>query len=217
MNRISWLIPTYNEERTIGQVIKQIPVGVPYVFDKSSDGTAKIATEAGAKVVNRKSVGKGGAVREGIELLSPISDVLVIIDGDNTYSPKEIFPLLTEIQNGAHMVVGSRFLGSMEEEAMSRLNKWGNRFFTYVLNTRFNSKISDPNSGFRVIKVSALDKINLASSGFEIEVELTAKFLKNKLKIVEKPITYRRRPGQSKSKLKVFRDGYRILSTILKS
>ena len=217
MNTISWLIPTYNEEQTIRQVIEQIPVGVPYVLDKSSDRTAEVAAEAGAKVVSRKGLGKGEAVREGFELLIPVSDTIVIIDGDNTYSPAEVFQLLNEIKNGADMAIGSRFLGSMENGAMSRLHRWGNKFLTFVFNRRFNSSTSDPNSGFRAIRVSALEKIDLDSKGFEIEVELTAKFLKNNRDVVEKPISYRTRPENSKGKLKVFRDGYRILSTILKS
>lgn len=217
MHQIRWLIPTYNEEQNICQVIKQIPVGVPYVFDKSSDKTATIAAEAGAIVISRKGSGKGDAIREGIELLSSTSNIIVIIDGDNTYSPMEVFPLLEEIKNGADMAIGSRFLGYMEEGAMSRLHKWGNKLFNFALNRRFNSKITDLLSGFRVIRVSAMEGIDLRSSGFEIEVELTAKFLRRSLRIIEKPITYRRRLHNSDSKLNALRDGYRILLAILKN
>jgi len=217
MSQICWLIPTYNEEWNIRQVLEQIPVGIPYVFDKSSDDTAKIAAEAGAIVINRKGLGKGDAIREGVKLLSPNADIIVVIDGDNTYSPGEVFPLLEELKNGADMTIGSRLLGSMEEGAMSKFNKWGNKIFTFLLNRRFNSKITDLLSGFRAIRVSALKKIDLRSSGFEIEAELTAKFLRKNLKIVEKPITYRKRPDRSKSKLRVLRDGYRVLLAISKS
>jgi len=217
MSQISWLIPTYNEEQNISQVIKQIPVGVPYVFDKSSDETPKIAAEVGAIVINRKGSGKGDAIREGLQLLSPRSDIIVIIDGDNTYSPLEVHPLLEELKNGADMAIGSRFLGHLEGEAMSRLNMWGNKVFNFMLNRRFKSKITDLLSGFRAIQVSALEKIALQASGFEIEVELTAKFLKNKLRVIEKPITYRRRCHRSRSKLNHFRDGFRVLLAILES
>lgn len=217
MDKISWLIPTHNEEQNIRQVIEQVSVGTPYVFDKSSDDTAKIAAEAGAIVINRKGSGKGDAIREGVELLSSTADIIVVIDGDNTYSPTEVLPLLEELKNGADMTIGSRLLGNMEKGAMPRSHRWGNKFFSFLLNRRFNSKITDLLSGFRAIRVSALKSIELRSSGFEIEAELTAKFLKKNLKIVEKPITYRRRLGGSKSKLRILRDGYRILLTLSKS
>jgi len=217
MGQISWLIPTYNEEQNIFQVIKQITVGTPYVLDKSSDKTAMIASEAGAIVINRKGLGKGDAIREGIELLGSTSDIIVIIDGDNTYSPKEVFSLLEEVKNGADMAIGSRFLGYMEKESMSRLNKWGNKLFNFLLNRLFNSKITDLNSGFRAIRVSTLREIDLRSKGFEVEAELTTKFLKKKLKVIEKPIAYRGRLYGSDSKLNAFRDGWKVLITILKS
>ena len=218
MSRISWLIPTCNEEQTVREVIEQIPIGVTYVLDKSSDRTADVAARAGARVVNRKGVGKGEGVREGFGLLIPLSDIIVMIDGDNTYSPTEVFPLLSEIEiNGADMAVGSRLLGSMEKGAMSRLHRWGNKFFAWVLNARFNSRITDPTSGFRAIRASALNDIDLNSKGFEIEVELTVSFLKSGLHVVEKPIVYHKRVSNSKSKLRGLRDGYIILSKILKS
>lgn len=217
MNRISWLIPTYNEEKTIRRVIEQIPVGVPYVFDKSSDNTAKIAKDAGAIVVPRKGVGKGDAMREAFDYLMPLSDVIITIDGDNTYSPIEVFTLLDEIENGVDMVIGSRFLGSIQNDAMSRLNSIGNRIINFILNLFFpsGSEITDSLSGFRAIRISSLKDINLTSKQFEIEVELTARFLKKKFKVVEKPISYRRRPEGSQSKLRPVNDGLINIKMIL--
>jgi dolichol-phosphate mannosyltransferase len=195
-------------------VIEQIRVGQAFVFDKSVDETKKIAKEAGAIVIDRKGQGKGEALQEGFEHLIPISDVIVIIDGDGTYFPEEVYPILESLNN-ADMVVGSRFLGNMSEGAMTDKNKAGNKFINSMINLFYSTKLTDALSGFRAIKVSSLKKIELKNSGFEIEAEMTVKFLKKKLKIVEKPISYRPRPLGSKSKLRPFRDAFRNVKLIV--
>jgi len=212
--RISWLIPTYNEEASIKQVIKNIPIGMPYVFDKSSDNTPFLAKKAGAIVINRTGNGKGEAVREGITFLKPRSDIIIMIDGDNTYDPSEVFNLLSALKNGADMVTGSRFLGKQFEGAMGLLNRLGNYIFNFFINVLFNASLTDFLTGFRAFYVNNINPNELFSKGFDIEVELTTLFLRKKLNIIEVPISFYKRTDSSNSKWNIFFDGVKILYSI---
>jgi len=214
-NKIMWLIPTYNEELSIKDVIANIPIGVPYVFDKSMDKTPFIAKRAGAIVIHRKGNGKGEAVREGIELLKPLSDIIVIIDGDNTYSPSEIYKLIDALKNGADMAVGSRLLGRNYRDAMGITHRLGNRFFNFLINIFFDASLTDFLSGFRAFYAQTIDPNDISAKGFDIEVELTTMCLRNGLKIIEVPITYSKREHSSDSKLNMLTDGLKILLSIL--
>lgn len=212
--RITWLIPTYNEEASIQDVIKSIPIGVPYVLDRSEDKTPIIAKEAGAIVIHRTGKGKGEAVKEGIERLKPISDIIILIDGDNTYSPYEVYSLLEALENGADMAIGSRMLGKQQKGSMGIINKLGNLLLNFSINTFFDVSLTDFLSGFRSFYSKKLDSNEIYSKGFDIEVELTTSFLRKGLKIVEVPITYSPRVDSSNSKLNIFIDGIKILYMI---
>jgi glycosyltransferase involved in cell wall biosynthesis len=217
------IVPAYNEEHTIGNVIEEIiqsmdSIGLPYeiivVDDGSKDSTARIALTYKVSVLtNRTNKGKGYAVRRGFQEAK--GDIIVTMDADGAHSPKEIHDLITPIFNGTDIVAGSRFLGT-GTNSVTRLNRIGNIFFNMAIAALTGKRVTDSQTGFRVLKRRIIDKLNLASDGFDIETEITVKGLKNGFTFEEKPISCRQRMYGS-SRLRILRDGTRILRTALKS
>ncbi|MDQ1280834.1 MAG: hypothetical protein QG670_2097 [Thermoproteota archaeon] len=114
------------------------------------------------------------------------------------------------------MVVGSRLRGTMEDGAITWLNEIGNGFFNFLINSSFNGNITDSQSGYRALNRKAIESLNLSSTGFEVETEMTIKALKQGLKVKEVPITYSMRRG-TPSKLNFVKAGSSILKTIINS
>lgn len=183
------------------------------VYDgNSTDGTQKEARAAGAEVFVQKGRGKGAAMREVLESID--SDIYLFVDGDDTYpadgAKKLIAPIL---RDEADMVVGTRV--QREPGAMSMLHVFGNKIITNTINVCFRTGFSDVLSGYRAMNRAVANDVFLVSSGFEVETELTINVLMKKYRILEVPMAYRRRPGDSKSKLGSLADGYLIFFTIL--
>jgi glycosyltransferase involved in cell wall biosynthesis len=186
------------------------------VDGQSPDGTASVAEGAGATVICQKGRGKGDALRMAFDAIA--ADIYVTIDGDGTYNALEIPQLLNPLLNQkADMVIGSRFLGSRERGAISVMNLLGNRVFNFFINLfytrRHMARITDSQSGFRAFHKSMLTHIDLCSHGFEIETELTVQAIKQRTRIKDVPIEYRRRTG-GLSKLNSILDGFRLLHTL---
>ena len=213
--KIVCIIPTLNECETIGLVIERARKFVDHVVvvdGHSSDATSAIAGEAGADVILQDGKGKGMAIRTVFQKVP--GDIYVIIDGDATYDPFEINRIVDPIiRDEADIVIGSRLQGKIEEGAISRVNIVGNKLFNFLINTLFNGRITDSQSGFRALSRKAIDAIDLVTNGFEIETEMTIKALKEGLRVLEVPIRYLRRRG-TPSKLSAFTAGSRILKTI---
>ena len=220
---VSVVIPAFNEQKTVGHVIEETTsvmdsLGVPYeiivVNDGSTDGTGQVAARYKATVLtNETNMGKGYAVRKGFEQAT--GDLIVTIDSDGAHSPKEIPDLLEPLSNGTDIVGGSRFL-SNNAFSTTKLNRIGNFVFNMVIATLTGKRVTDSQTGFRAIKKEVLQKLNLASTGYEIETEITVKSLKNGFTFKEKPITCKQRE-YSASKLKILNDGAKILKTVLKA
>ena len=220
---VSVVIPAYNEEKSIGHVIEETisvmdGLGVPYeiiiVNDGSTDATARIATTYKATVLtNEKNRGKGNAIRRGFQQAQ--GDIVVTIDSDGAHSPKEIPDLISPLTNGTDIVAGSRFLGNGSYKT-SALNRIGNFMFNTAIATLTRRRVTDSQTGFRALKKEIIQKLNLASEGYEIETEITVKSLKNGYTFQEKPITCKQRQ-YSISKLRILKDGTKILKTILKA
>jgi glycosyltransferase involved in cell wall biosynthesis len=212
------IIPTLNECDTVVEVIRkaqQFTSHIVVVDGHSHDDTCERAKQAGADIIYQEGKGKGWALRTAFNHVK--SDIYVTIDGDATYDARELDNLIQPIIDGrADMVVGSRLKGCMEPGSISRVNKIGNNLFNFLINYIFNGEISDSQSGFRAITDHAMRQLNLTSRDFEVETEITIKALKAGLRIKEIPISYSRRRG-TKSKLNSFKDGSRILKTILAS
>lgn len=211
---ITVIIPTLNEEKTIGEVIdrfKRIGYNDILVIDgNSTDKTREIAREKGAKVVVQSGKGKGQAIAEAFEIVE--SDVVVLIDGDGTYLPEEVDKLLKPIlTNKAEHVIGNRF-ANYEKDAFTRLNLIGNKIINFLFRICYGVEVHDILSGYRALTREVYKNVELKKHGFEIETELTVETLAKGFRIAEVPITYKKRKGRTK--LKPIRDGIKIGKTV---
>jgi glycosyltransferase involved in cell wall biosynthesis len=216
--RVAILIPCYNEEQTIGDVViqfrAQLPAAAIYVFDNnSSDQTATRARAAGAEVFHEWRQGKGYVTQSMFRQVD--ADAYVIVDGDGTYPADAVHRLLGPVlSDEADMVVGSR-LHAQSQSEFKQLNAFGNRMVLALLNLIFRVKLTDILSGYRAFNRKFVKGLPLFGGGFEIETELTIKAIGRGFRIKEIPINLTRRPPGSHSKIKFFRDGVIIINTIL--
>lgn len=220
---VSVIIPAFNEERTIGNVISDVlsvmdnlklPYEIIVVDDGSKDNTAQIATRYKATVLfNERNMGKGYSLRKAFRHAQ--GSIVVTIDSDGSHQPKEIPDLVRPLLNGFDIVAGSRFL-ARKGKFTSSLRLLGNFLFNVTIMVLTGKRVTDSQTGFRAFKKELLQKINLESCGYEIETEMTVKGLKNGFVFKEIPISCIKRKHNI-SKLKILSDGSKILSTILKS
>lgn len=214
--RIALIIPCYNEQAAIARVItdfkRELPDAAIHVFDNNStDRTAAIAANAGARVSFETRKGKGNVVRAMFQQVD--ADVYVMVDGDATYPADKVHDLLEPALKGtADMVVGSRLLSASSE--MKVLNRFGNRLFLLTLNTVFGARLTDILSGYRVMTREFVRTVPVLSRGFQIEAELTIQALHQGMRIAEVPVTLADRPAGGVSKIRVIADGAKILWTI---
>lgn len=220
------IIPAYNEERSIGKVIAEIPV--PFVSEiivvnnNSTDNTAKVAVASGATVLSEKNAGYGNACLKGIEYIKQKNkhpDIVVFIDGDYSDYPEQL-PLLVIpiIDENYDLVIGSRALGNKEKGAMTIQQLWGNKIAAVLMWRLYKIKYTDLGP-FRAVKYNALLKINMQDKNYGWTVEMQLKAAKLKMKICEVPVNYRHRIGVSKisGTLKgTVMAGYKIITTIFK-
>jgi glycosyltransferase involved in cell wall biosynthesis len=212
--RIAVLIPCYNEELTIGKVIRdfqtQLPESTIYVFDNCcSDRTAEVARELGACVVTEARQGKGYVVESMLATVD--SDLYILVDGDDTYPAECVRALLEPVLNGkADMTVGAR-LEENTADSFRPMHVFGNRLVCGLINKIFRARLTDIMSGYRAFNRKVVQRVPVVSSGFEVETELTVQMLYYNLKMVEIPVPYRGRPRGSVSKLRTVPDGMRVL------
>ncbi|HLZ39517.1 MAG TPA: glycosyltransferase [Candidatus Sulfotelmatobacter sp.] len=212
------LIPCYNEELTIGAVVRDFRAELPeaeiYVFDNNStDASVEQARAAGARVGFERRQGKGYVVQSMFSQVE--ADIYVMVDGDATYPHDAVHKLIAPILRGeADMVVGSRLMEASASE-FRLLNRLGNNFFFKVINFIFKVRLSDVLSGYRAFSREFVKNIPVFGGGFETEVELTIKALARGYRIIEVPVTLTSRPQGSVSKIRIVSDGLVILNTIL--
>ena len=216
--RIAVLVPCYNEEAAVATVVadfrKALPSAVVYVYDNNSrDRTALVACQAGAEVRSERRQGKGHVVRRMFADID--ADIYVLVDGDATYdapsAPRMIELLLSDRLD---MVVGLRV--DQVRSAYRRGHRTGNWMLTRFLSSVFGQAFKDILSGYRVFSRRFVKSFPVLSDGFEIETELTVHALELVLPVAEVETPYYARPEGSVSKLNTWRDGFRILGTILK-
>lgn len=217
MTRIAVAVPCLNEASTIGAVVgdfrRVLPDATILVIDNNStDGSAAEARHAGATVVHEPRRGKGfvmQAIRAHVR-----ADVVVVVDGDGTYPADEVPELLAPVlARRADITVGTR-MANPSRGSMRPVNRLGNWVISRAVNTLWRTEFTDVLSGYRVLSAAALSDVPLQLGGFETEVELTSLALARGLTICEVPVSYRARPSGSRSKLRPFRDGWRILKTL---
>lgn len=219
---VSFVFPALNEETSIEETLMRIPLSslkkigleseVIVVDNGSNDRTAELAACCGAIVVSEPRKGYGNAYKAGFAAAT--GDIIVMSDADGTYPIQKSFQLIKPILDGyADAVIGSRFLGTIENGAMKRIHKIGNRILTFQLNLlfAFRSKrpISDAHSGFRAFKADSLHDMELHTSGMEFASELVIESFRKSLRISEIPICYSARTKNSQAKLRTLRDGAR--------
>jgi glycosyltransferase involved in cell wall biosynthesis len=216
--KIAVLVPCYNEERTVAQVVRDFRAALPtaaiYVYDNNSrDQTIARATEAGAIVRSETLQGKGNVVRRMFADIE--ADIYVMIDGDATYhapsAPKLIDKLIDENMD---MVVGARV--DTEVAAYRLGHRFGNRMLTGFVAQLFGERFKDILSGYRVFSRRYVKSFPALAKGFETETELTVHALELRMPVAELPTPYGARPEGSTSKLSTYRDGWRILMLILR-
>jgi glycosyltransferase involved in cell wall biosynthesis len=215
--RIAVLVPCLNEEAAIGKVVSDfraaLPTATVYVYDNNStDRTAEVAAAAGAVVRRERRPGKGNVVRRMFKDIE--ADAYVMVDGDDTYEAAAA-PALVERLHAEQldMVVGKRI--ETHQAAYRAGHRWGNAFLTGLVRRLFGSQIDDMLSGFRVFSRRFVKSFPSSAREFEIETELTVHALQMRMAIAEVETKYKERPPGSTSKLRTFRDGWRILVTIV--
>lgn len=215
--RIAVLLPCLNEQATIGAVVadfrRALPEATVYVCDNGSgDGTAEAARAAGATVVAEPRRGKGRAIRRLFREVD--ADIYVMADGDGTYDAESAGRLVSTLEErDLDMLVAAR--KRADAHAYTPLRRLGNRLFSTLARWRCGPRVHDLLSGYRVFSRRFVETFPARSDGFEIETELTLFAASSDLAWDETPCPYFARPEGSASKLKAFRDGFRILRTLL--
>lgn len=218
--RIAVILPCYNESGAVGQVVDEFKAALPgvpvHVFDNAStDGTAQVAQAHGALVHNVSLRGKGHVVRRMFADVE--ADVYVMTDGDATYDASNIQALIDGVlHQGCDMVVGARFDDGSNVHAYRPGHRLGNSLLTGSVALLFGGQFTDMLSGHRVFSRRYVKSFPAISRGFETETELTVHALELRMPCLELPVAYRSRPEGTASKLSTFKDGWRILGTIVR-
>jgi glycosyltransferase involved in cell wall biosynthesis len=219
LKSVAVIVPCHNEASTIAAVVrafkKALPEAAVHVFDNASvDGTAEVAQSAGAIVHSVPVRGKGEVVRAMFRDVD--ADIYLMVDGDGTYHAEGARQLLQAIVRGrAEMVVATR-LEDQAEGAFRPLHVAGNRMILKTINALFDVNFTDVLSGYRAFSRRFVKTMPVLSRGFEIETEITLHAAEYRIPVVEVPMPYRARPPGSTSKLRTFRDGLRVLLTIVR-
>ena len=222
VSRISIIIPAYNEESSIGLVLDALPQEklheIIVVDNGSTDATARVAQEHGARVVKEPRKGYGSACLKGIDELDA-PDIVVFIDGDFSDFPEEIVLLISPIETGEKdFVLGSRMILPKSKLALLPQARYGNRLAVFLIKLFFKHEFTDLGP-FRAIRYSSLMSIGMKDMDFGWTVEMQIKAVRNGLRIREVPVNYRKRIGISKitgTVLGTFRAGTKIIYTIFK-
>jgi glycosyltransferase involved in cell wall biosynthesis len=218
MGKIAVLIPCFNEEMTIRQVVidfkLQLPDAEVYVYDNNStDRTADQAKDAGAIVRFERRQGKGNVISTMFREIE--ADIYILVDGDGTYPANKAEDLISPILSGdADMVIGSRLHPSAKSH-FRLINRIGNRVFLFLTNSIFRVQITDLLSGYRAFSRDVVKHLPITSRGFEVDTEITIASLERNYRILEIPIDLSARPDGSMSKIRIWGDGFLIFNTIL--
>ena len=216
---VAVLLPCYNEEVTIGKVVRDFKAALPnadiYVYDNNStDRTAEIATAEGALVRKEPRQGKGNVIRAMFEDID--ADVYIMSDGDDTYPADAAPAMVDKILDGYDMVIGDRLSSTYFQENKRPFHNFGNRLVRGSINGLFHANVTDIMTGYRAFSFTFVKTYPVLSRGFEVETEMTIHSLNNNLRLFEMPIQYRDRPAGSVSKLDTVGDGIKVMSTIFR-
>lgn len=223
---IDVIIPAYNEERSIGLVLDEIPKdwvrNVVVANNNSTDSTGEVAEQHGAKVVFQPEPGYGNACLKAMEFIAQQEtkpDIIVFLDGDHSDYPEQLPEVVKPILDGeADMVIGSRALGKSESGSLTPQQIFGNWLATVLLRLFYGVKFTDLGP-FRAIRYESLLQLSMVDRNYGWTVEMQIKAAKQKLRSIEVPVDYRVRIGESKvsGTLKgTIGAGYKIILTLFK-
>lgn len=231
--KLSVVIPTYNEERTIAEVVQAVravdlsavlgvdaQMEIVIVDDGSTDGSRDVLSTYSASpdvrvILHDRNRGKGAALRTGFGAVT--GDIVIIQDADCEYDPGE-YPQLLEpiVRDRADVVYGSRLSGGRPQRVYLFWHLVGNRFLTLLTNVLFNSTLTDMETGYKVFRREVVDGFRLRENDFRIEPEMTAQVLRNHaLRVYELPISYYGRSYDEGKKI-TWRDGIKALGTLIR-
>lgn len=215
------ILPTLNEERTVGKVINEIPkqtleqkgydVKVLVIDGNSTDRTRQIAEDKGAEVMIEHRKGKGRAMRTAFDTVD--ADFIFMLDADYTYPATYIPDMLDILQRSCAVVIGSRLKGEIEKGGMSWLNVIGNHLLTLMASLLYKTRISDLCTGYWGLRREVISNLSLSANNFDFEAELFSQVAKKGYRIGEVPIHYRQR--QAPAKLNSIKDGLKIGWTLI--
>lgn len=220
MDKIALLIPCYNEEKTIFEVVNKfrqvLPEAVIYVYDNNStDCTAELASQAGAIVRQEYQQGKGNVIRRMFREID--AEVYLMVDGDDTYPEKQAREMCEAVlSRHADMVVGDRLSSTYFEENKRPFHNFGNSLVRNTINHLFHSNIQDIMTGYRAFSYLFVKTFPVLSSGFEIETEMTIHAVDKRMQIENVVVDYKDRVEGSESKLNTYSDGLKVLKMIVK-
>ena len=222
MDKVAVLIPCYNEAPTVEKVVKDFIKatasydGKVYVYNNNStDGTAELAEKAGAIVRHEFKQGKGNVIRRMFREID--ARCYVLVDGDNTYSAEDAPEMIKKVlHKNADMVVGDRLSSSYYTENKRPYHNTGNDFVRNSINWIFKSDVKDVMTGYRALSTNFVKSFPVLSKGFEIETEMTIHAIDKDLSLENVVIQYKDRPEGSVSKLDTFKDGMKVIGTIIR-
>ncbi len=228
MKKVTVIIPCYNEEKGIAQVVKGFPrqilrahgykLTVLVVDNNSTDKTARVARGAGARVITELKKGKGNAIVAGFNAIDHDTDYVAMLDGDDTYRPEELLRMLEPLNSKfCNVVIGSRLAGRMSDGSMTGFNRMGNWIFSHLVRYVYRVNVTDVLTGYFAWTRPVIERMrpHLTSAGFAIEMEMITKMARMGEEIYCVPISYNARAGESN--LHPIRDGIRIMRMFLAS
>lgn len=217
---IAVLIPCYNEELTIEATVLEFREALPdariFVFNNNStDKSAHIvSTKTDAILVHSSKQGKGNVVQHMFEAID--ADIYLMVDGDCTYPARYAKELIMGIADGYDMVIGDRLSGDYAEKNKRPFHNVGNNLVRWLVNHLFHGKITDIMTGYRAFSREFVKSVEIHSTHFEVETELSIRVLQMGSRVKAIPIEYRDRPDGSKSKLSTYKDGFKVLKFIFR-
>ena len=221
--RVSFVVPVFNEARTIGEVLERVDAlpldkQVVVVDDGSWDGTGDLldrwaAGGAGRVVIHQSNRGKGAAIRAAVPHVD--GEIVVVQDADMEYDPADVPTLVEPIVRGvADVVYGSRLSGGRPQRAYLFWHLVGNRFLSLLTNVLFNTTLSDMETGYKAMRTDVLRSLALTQDDFAIEPEITAQVCARKLRIYEVPIAYYGRTYDEGKKI-TWVDGFKAVKVLV--
>lgn len=220
MDEIAVLIPCYNESKSVAKVVKDIKKVLPeatiYVYDNNStDGTDRIAREAGAVVRYERQQGKGNVIRSMFRDID--AKCYIMLDGDDTYPAEYAREMCRKIlEEDADMVVGDRLSSTYFTENKRPFHNFGNTIVRGFINHLFHSDIKDIMTGYRAMSYRFVKTFPVLSRAFEIETEMTIHAIDKNMQVANVVVDYRDRQEGSESKLNTYTDGFKVLKTIFR-